>query len=173
MATKFLKKGKQIKKDLMPTIIENAERGAGAIGAAFLSNSVLQPIATKNAEKTIGKILNIGKGPAMFLLGTATDLMVTEKNVKCIGQGIATYGLLESAGLVIPKAKLFPQASSVAGLGANEDDMVSKIAAEAEAEYNRQVEEATAGIGAQVTEDVVNDDDDDEQTAGLSTSIDL
>lgn len=97
MANKF--SSKAMMKNAKEAIVPQLAQGAGAVGAAYLSNKLWVDMWPSLDAKW--------HGPILFALGMGAQvLMPKNKYVKNVGQGVATYAILQSAGnFIMPDNK--------------------------------------------------------------------
>lgn len=103
MATKsFLRNKKDITKNIGNTLIQGGVRGAGTVGAAYITNKLLKPDPTKDKPFIDPKYM----GAVMFGLGTIGDAVIANEYGRSFSQGVQGYGALHMAGnLFLEKSK--------------------------------------------------------------------
>lgn len=75
------------KKKAAPKVIQFVIRSGAAVGAAYLSHTVIGDKINKKFH-----------GPGLALIGLAAEMFIEEPTMAAAAQGIATYGALKSAG---------------------------------------------------------------------------
>jgi len=106
--SRFLKPGKQVKKDIGKSFLNSAVSGGGFLGAKILTNKFGPKITNEKMRRVLG--------PVKYLLGTVGEAFSAQPQMAALCRGIAVSGIDTSADDFIPvdmKTKL-----ALSGVGA-------------------------------------------------------
>ena len=106
--SRFLKPGKQVKKDIGKSFLNSAVSGGGFLGAKILTNKFGPKIKNEKMRRVLG--------PVKYLLGTVGEAFSAQPQMAALCRGIAVSGIDTSADNFIPvdmKSKL-----ALSGVGA-------------------------------------------------------
>ena len=137
--SRFLKPGKQVKKDIGKNFLNSAVSGGGFLVAKGAGNLIAAKITNPKMATVIG--------PAKFLLGTILEAFSAQPQMAAFGRGIAVSGMDTSASDFLPDTLKAKVGLSGTGLGASDtavdggkgfdwEAAMEKANAEIEAENN-------------------------------------
>lgn len=155
--SRFLKPGKQVKKDIGKTFLNSAVSGGGFLGAKIGTNFLAPKITNEKWRRVLG--------PAKYLLGTIGEAFCEQPQAAAFCRGIAVSGIDTSATDFIPvdmqvKMRLSGLGAANAadtavdgGKGFDWDkaakEVDAQIAAEAAAKASKEAEDNVAGLDNQ------------------------
>jgi len=146
--SRFLKPGKQVKKDIGKSFLNSAVSGGGFLGAKILTNKFGPKITNEKMRRVLG--------PVKYLLGTVGEAFSAQPQMAALCRGIAVSGIDTSADDFIPVDMKSKLALSGVGAATKEVDGGKGFdwdAAMKKAEEEIAVEKETAAAAQQAADD--------------------
>lgn len=165
--SRFLKPGKQVKKDIGKSFLNSAVSGGGFLGAKILTNKFGPKITNEKMRRVLG--------PVKYLLGTVGEAFSAQPQMAALCRGIAVSGIDTSADDFIPVDMKSKLALSGIGVAAKEVDGGKGFdwdAAMKKAEEEIAAEKETAAAAQQAAYDAQQVANDAQQSVdGLNDDV--
>ena len=165
--SRFLKPGKQVKKDIGKSFLNSAVSGGGFLGAKILTNKFGPKITNEKMRRVLG--------PVKYLLGTVGEAFSAQPQMAALCRGIAVSGIDTSADDFIPVNMKSKLALSGIGVAAKEVDGGKGFdwdAAMKKAEEEIAAEKETASAAQQAAYDAQQVANDAQQSVdGLNDDV--
>jgi hypothetical protein len=114
---------------IMGKVLDTASRASGTMGGLYTSNTLLEK--WKRKDKNGNEVPMVEKkyrGPALFILGMAAEVMIEQPQIESFAQGLQIAGVIEIMSENILKDPTKNAGYGLAGIGENASDATTSEA---------------------------------------------